>query len=156
MITKRQIKKVKPKTLIREARYLLRKKGAKLDEDTRKEVENSISCLDAKSNMDDQDSIFQEKENLYNLLGKHMPRTVSDVLKDIFRALITAVIIALLFRQFVIEPFEIPTGSMIPTLKVYDKILVSKFTYGLNIPFLNVKLFDFNKPDRWEVVVFTY
>ena len=67
------------------------------------------------------------------------------------------VIIAVFFlRSFLFEPFKIPSGSMIPTLQVGDLILVNKFTYGLRLPVLNVKVTEGNKPQRGDVMVFRY
>lgn len=67
-----------------------------------------------------------------------------------------AVLVALLLRAFVVEPFKIPTGSMIPTLLIGDHIFVSKFTYGLRVPFTEIFMVEFAKPARGEVVVFTF
>ncbi len=59
-------------------------------------------------------------------------------------------------RGFVIEPFRIPSNSMMPTLLTGDFILVSKFDYGVSIPILNKKIIEFSKPERGDVVVFRY
>lgn len=62
--------------------------------------------------------------------------------------------IVLVLRSFLIEPFQIPSGSMIPTLEVGDFILVNKYTYGLRLPVLGTKLVSINEPQRGEVMVF--
>ena len=59
-------------------------------------------------------------------------------------------------RSFLVEPFKIPSGSMIPTLLVGDLILVNKFTYGLRLPVLNVKITEGTPPQRGDVMVFRY
>ena len=61
-----------------------------------------------------------------------------------------------LIRSFVIEPFRIPSGSMMPTLLVGDFIAVSKFSYGLRLPLTNRKVLEVGKPERGDVVVFRY
>ncbi|MRR50061.1 MAG: signal peptidase I [Rhodocyclaceae bacterium] len=59
-------------------------------------------------------------------------------------------------RSFIVEPFRIPSGSMIPTLQIGDFILVNKFTYGIRLPVINTKIIDINKPQRGDVFVFHY
>ncbi len=67
------------------------------------------------------------------------------------------VIISVFFlRSFLVEPFKIPSGSMIPTLLVGDLILVNKFHYGLRIPVINTKITNGEKPQRGDVMVFRY
>ena len=66
------------------------------------------------------------------------------------------ILIVFLLRSFLVEPFKIPSGSMLPTLLVGDFILVNKFTYGIRLPILNVKLLDVNDPGRGEIMVFRY
>ena len=66
------------------------------------------------------------------------------------------ILVVFLLRSFLVEPFKIPSGSMIPTLLVGDFILVNKFTYGIRVPVANKKLFDINEPQRGEVMVFRY
>ncbi len=67
------------------------------------------------------------------------------------------VIISVFFlRSFIVEPFKIPSGSMIPTLLVGDLILVNKFHYGLRLPVLNTKITEGDKPQRGDVMVFRY
>ena len=62
--------------------------------------------------------------------------------------------IVLMLRSFFFEPFQIPTGSMIPTLEVGDFILVNKYEYGLRLPVLGTKVVDINEPKKGEVMVF--
>ena len=66
------------------------------------------------------------------------------------------IFIVFCLRSFLVEPFKIPSGSMIPTLLVGDFILVNKYTYGVRLPVINLRVFDMNKPDRGEVMVFRY
>ncbi len=76
-------------------------------------------------------------------------------LKASLKSLVSLVIIVLLLRGTIIEPFRIPSGSMIPTLRPGDHILVWKLSYALRLPFLTYSLFDFRSPHRGDVVVFT-
>lgn len=65
-------------------------------------------------------------------------------------------LIVLLIRSFIIEPFRIPSGSMLPTLEIGDFIMVNKFTYGLKLPVLHYTLVEMDVPQRGDVVVFRY
>jgi len=70
--------------------------------------------------------------------------------------LFPVIIVVFVMRSFLFEPFKIPSGSMIPTLLVGDLILVNKFTYGLRLPVLNIKITDGTSPQRGDVMVFRY
>lgn len=75
---------------------------------------------------------------------------------DWARSLFPVVLVVLLLRTFVAEPFRIPSGSMMPTLDVGDFILVNKFAYGLRLPAFNNKFVDLGEPRRGDVVVFRF
>jgi len=72
-----------------------------------------------------------------------------------FGSLLVAVAIALAIRTFVVEPFRIPSESMLPTLLVGDHLFVNKFAYGARIPFTEIRLPGLRDPQRGDVVVFT-
>lgn len=81
---------------------------------------------------------------------------------DTFKTIFFAILIAIVIRTFLFEPFKIPSGSMYPTLYVGDYLFVSKYTYGYSkhsFPF-SMPLFDNriweDKPDRGDVVVFKF
>ncbi|MEN9785827.1 MAG: hypothetical protein RLZZ299_1091 [Pseudomonadota bacterium] len=67
-----------------------------------------------------------------------------------------SLLLVLVLRDAVIEPFQIPSGSMVPTLAIGDFILVSKFGYGVRIPFTKIELLPLAEPARGDVVVFLY
>ncbi|WP_231757659.1 signal peptidase I [Microbulbifer elongatus] len=62
--------------------------------------------------------------------------------------------IVFVLRSFVVEPFQIPSASMDPTLEVGDFILVNKFAYGLRLPVSRTKVMDIGEPKRGDVMVF--
>lgn len=78
------------------------------------------------------------------------------VLVEYARSFFPVLLIVLLLRSFLVEPFRIPSGSMMPTLLVGDFILVNKFAYGLRWPVLNRKFLHIGDPERGDVVVFRF
>lgn len=66
------------------------------------------------------------------------------------------ILIVFFLRSFLVEPFKIPSGSMLPTLLIGDFILVNKFTYGVRIPIINKKIVDLSNPQRGDVMVFRF
>ena len=66
------------------------------------------------------------------------------------------ILIVFLLRSFLVEPFKIPSSSMVPTLLVGDFILVNKFTYGIRLPVANKKIIPLGEPQRGDVMVFRY
>jgi len=66
------------------------------------------------------------------------------------------ILIVFLLRSFLVEPFKIPSSSMVPTLLVGDFILVNKFTYGIRLPVANKKVMELGSPRRGDVMVFRY
>src|SRR6476469_2070409 len=70
--------------------------------------------------------------------------------------LFPVILAVFVLRSFIVEPFKIPSGSMIPTLLVGDLILVNKFTYGLRLPVLNTKITQGTPPKRGDVMVFRF
>ena len=65
-------------------------------------------------------------------------------------------LIVLVLRSFIVEPFRIPSNSMMPTLLTGDFILVNKFDYGIRLPVLDTKVVDLGAPERGDVVVFRF
>lgn len=72
-------------------------------------------------------------------------------LRELFTSWGPPLLVVLLLRSIVVEPFQIPSGSMVPTLAIGDFILVSKFSYGLHLPFWGLRMAGIPVPftDRW-------
>ncbi len=75
---------------------------------------------------------------------------------DILKTWGPALLAVFAIRSAVAEPFRIPSGSMVPTLEIGDHILVSKFKYGLRVPFTDVEVLPLEEPVRGDVIVFRY
>lgn len=85
-----------------------------------------------------------------------VPAYKEPMLVEYARSFFPVILAVLVLRSFIVEPFRIPSGSMMPTLLVGDFILVNKFSYGLRWPVLNSKFIDLGEPERGDVVVFRF
>ncbi|MCR8923309.1 signal peptidase I [Dasania sp. GY-MA-18] len=92
--------------------------------------------------------VAEQKELLLSNYGREL--ILAEYAKSFFPVLFVVVIL----RSFIVEPFQIPSASMVPTLKVGDYILVNKYTYGLRLPVLGTKILEVNEPQRGDVMVF--
>ena len=102
------------------------------------------------------DSLFFRQRRQDRAVEKRLKRPRDPVIVEYSRSLFPVLLIVLLFRSFLFEPFKIPSGSMIPTLLIGDFIVVNKFAYGLRLPVLHTKVVDIGEPQRGEVIVFRY
>lgn len=84
------------------------------------------------------------------------PKSRKRIFWEYAEALVTALILALIIRAYVVQAFKIPSGSMEPTLLVGDHILVNKFIYGTRIPLTEKRTLIFKKPHRGDIIVFKY
>ncbi len=78
------------------------------------------------------------------------------VVVEYARAFFPVLLAVLVLRSFVVEPFRIPSGSMMPTLLTGDFILVNKFSYGIRLPVFHTKVVDTGEPARGDVAVFRF
>jgi signal peptidase I len=76
--------------------------------------------------------------------------------RDIVRAALFCILAVVCVRSFLFEPFNIPSSSMVPTLRIGDHIFVSKFDYGLSIPFTKIEFAKWGAPKRGDVIVFLF
>jgi signal peptidase I len=102
------------------------------------------------------DSLFLRRRRMDRAVQKSIERPREPVVIEYSRSLFPVLLIVLLFRSFLFEPFKIPSGSMIPTLLIGDFIVVNKFTYGLRLPVVNTKIVPIGDPERGDVVVFRF
>lgn len=76
--------------------------------------------------------------------------------REYFEAIAIAILLALFIRTFIVQAFKIPSGSMLPTLLIGDHILVSKFIYGIKMPFTGKELIPISDPKPNDIVVFKF
>ncbi len=97
---------------------------------------------------------------------ENTPEPKKDLIDEIvsfFKTLTVFLIIAFFLRASIVEAYKIPSGSMIPTLRIGDHILVNKLSYGFRLPYgvalpfrvLDTMIWQYDKPKRGDVVVFT-
>ena len=98
--------------------------------------------------------LFARRRRLHAAAEGQKP--YEPVLVDYARSFFPVILAVLLFRTFLLEPFRIPSGSMMPTLLVGDFVLVNKFAYGLRLPVTNTKILDTGEPKRGDIAVFRY
>ncbi len=90
------------------------------------------------------------------LLGSLVFRRPESLPVEYARSFFPLLLLVLVLRSFVFEPFRIPSGSMKPTLLVGDFILVNKFAFGVRLPVIHKKILDTGKPERGDVTVFRF
>jgi signal peptidase I len=88
--------------------------------------------------------------------GAGAPPPVRPRLVEYARSFFPIFLAVLLLRSFLVEPFRIPSGSMMPTLLIGDFILVNKFVYGIRLPVIDTKVIEMGQPERGDIVVFRY
>jgi signal peptidase I len=96
---------------------------------------------------------------IYALMQRYKfadPAALDPILVEYAKSFFPVVLVVLLLRSFLVEPFRIPSGSMMPTLLIGDFILVNKFTYGVRLPVLNSKILENGSPERGDIVVFRF
>lgn len=71
------------------------------------------------------------------------------------KTIVFLIVIVIIFRASILEPYKIPSGSMIPTLRIGDQILVSKLSFGIRLPFIDDIIWRYSSPKRGDIVVFT-
>ncbi len=97
-----------------------------------------------------QEGSSQEKKYHTKLLTQGREPVLVEYAKSFFPVLLVVFVL----RSFLVEPFQIPSSSMVPTLQVGDYILVNKFTYGIRLPVLRTKVLNMSEPERGDVMVF--
>ena len=147
--------------LAKEAFYLLKKKGGKINPASVQETQAALDSLLAalpKRRKDpiETDTITSLSTQLDRLLTDHFGRWRKTTFREYVEAIAWAVGLALIIRAFIFEAFSIPSGSMMPTLQIGDYLFVDKVTHGLYLPFSSRRLIRWSEPDRGDIIVFEY
>jgi signal peptidase I len=79
-----------------------------------------------------------------------------SIIREWAEAIIVALLLALFIRTFFVQAFKIPSGSMLPTLQIGDHLLVNKLLYGIRVPIVGKRYFDFFAPERGDIIVFVF
>ncbi len=96
-------------------------------------------------------------EKITNVIRKSQKKSLiksEGTVSEYSHAFFPVLLVVLIIRSFIFEPFRIPSGSMIPTLQVGDFIIVIKYPYGLRFPVLEKKFIEIGEPKRGDVAVF--
>lgn len=150
---KRQIY-LESKDLLARARAQLQRKN-KLSEEAKEEHKSAQEALSLALASRDLDAIMAAYQGLAMLVERDFPVRMLFTLLEYLQIVSLAFLFALGLKACVIEPFEIPSVSMVPTLQVGDHVFVNKFIYGVEVPFTGVRLFSgIRTPARGEIIVF--
>ena len=144
------------KQLIKETKVVLEKNRSKLNPESVSIIEQKIGNAERALDTQNYEEILKTTEDLDSASADYLSKYTKSKLRQNIEALAFAILLALIIRTFVFQPFKIPSGSMIPTLLVGDHLLVNKFVYGTKIPFTDIEIFPIEKIKRGDVVVFTY
>jgi signal peptidase I len=142
--------------LAHEARRIIKKKRYRIPDAVVSEVESAVNEVEASLKGEDHERTRQALSRLDEKMDEHLAFARKSSLREYAESIGVAVAIALLLRAFVVEAFQIPSGSMIPTLEIGDHIFVSKFSYGIGIPFTHRRLVRFGQPKRGDIIVFRF
>src|SRR6266852_1722454 len=141
--------------LCQELEVLLRQRGSQIDPKIREKLVEQATAVDTYRIAGNVERLEPELKKLSDMMEKHLSSWRRNSTLDLVVGFAKALAVALLIRGVIIEPFKIPSGSMIPTLEIGDQIFVNKFIYGVRLPFVNwVPFVLVREPQRGDVIVF--
>ena len=100
--------------------------------------------------------LWEKKRNSGGLEDDEDKAIKEPAIIEFSKSFFPVLLLVLVIRSFIAEPFRIPSGSMIPTLLVGDFLVVSKYSYGIRLPVINKKIIQVGEPKRGDVAVFRY
>ena len=143
--------------LVKEARKILKKHESRIAAAPVAAIRQSVLELERLRELRSWEPLEDECERMDELLHQHAGFARKSPLRETIENIGIAVAVALALRSCLYEPFKIPSGSMMPTLRSGDHIFVNKFAYGIQIPFTTTVVGGFlGEPQRGDVIVFRY
>ena len=138
------------------ARLILKRARKRLPQELTDRLEDALDTVLRDLQAGDWPRLEASRQKLNRLLEGDLAASRPHAAWESFKGLLLAVLIALFIRWIFVEPFRIPSGSMIPTLLIGDQLFVNKMVFGPTIPFTLHKLWLPRPPRRGEVVVFRH
>lgn len=146
----------KSKHILRHAFHRFKKKETKLPPEIRNLLKEAMLALQVEVMHERREKADELAKQIESLSSIHLRKSLLDQILEFIGALAFALAVAILVRQMWFEPYEIPSGSMRPTLKEQDRLLVSKTDFGINIPLVPDEFyFDPGLVKRNGIVIFT-
>src|SRR3954470_20065731 len=142
--------------LLKEARRILKRKGDQIPGAVAATVRSAVQAVADATEAGDVERMRKANVALDEVMDDHLSFARKSTLREYAESIGVAIAVALLLRAFVVEAFQIPSGSMIPTLEVGDHNFLSKFSYGVSIPVTDTKNLQFGQPERGDVIVFKF
>jgi signal peptidase I len=146
----------KARKYMKEAARILKYRGSRLDADARKNCENAVQELRKAIAANDKAAVTATTETLTATFKPYESILQKATIREYVESMGFAIFVALLVRSFAFEAFQIPTGSMIPTLRISDHLFVNKYVFGLRIPFTHIDMISGNTPKPGEIIVFDF
>jgi signal peptidase I len=141
--------------LEKEARRVRRRYAHRMSEAQKKDLDARSLALD--SALREKTPLQPPMEKLHALLDGPLAFAKKSQARQYVESIGAVVFVALVLRSFVVEAYQIPSGSMIPTLSVGDRIWVNKLIYGVRLPFSDIKFgVHYREPRRGEIIVFSH
>lgn len=148
--------KKKARQVYFETKNLYEKNLSKVQPESARLIKDKLGQTELAITNGNLSEIESTTDQLASISKEHLSKFGKSKLRQNVEALLFAVVLALFIRTFIVQPFKIPSGSMIPTLLVGDHLLVSKFVYGTKIPFTDEVVFPLREIKHGDVIVFRY
>ena len=143
------------KKTLSEAEKLFKRGKKHLTDERNAEISAAID--DLKKALENKEfSCAPAHDRLNHIVQKRLKFAKKSSFQEIVESLLVALAFALVLRTFFVEPFKIPTRSMVPTLLEGDQLFVTKLSYGIRLPFYNDYIVRFSDPQRGDVIVFAF